>query len=289
MQRNGKLPHPTTAVLEMPAIEVQASDSPPQGTDSLVQGTDSLVQGTDSLVQGAGSPLQDVGGSVRLSKQSIKVYRTDDSVDRRLMAAHLLMETLLGDPSLSAELSPYGYGMPSILLGQSLYQQALALVKQHRSSLGDQFTAADAYVSAQQQVHDSYKRHVAFARLALRNDRGAAQKLDLSARERSQTGWVLQADQFYTNALANPAIMAKLAGYSVTIDQLLETQQQVAVVAAGIVTQQQCKHAAQEAKQARDAALQALDRWIVDFRAVVRIALADQPQRLAQLGIGVAS
>jgi hypothetical protein len=36
---------------------------------------------------------------------------------------------------------------------------------------------------------------------------------------------------------------------------------------------------------ARDAALQALTRWMQDFMAIARIALADQPQRLAQLGL----
>jgi hypothetical protein len=51
------------------------------------------------------------------------------------------------------------------------------------------------------------------------------------------------------------------------------------------VTQQHCKGIAQESKQARDAALQALNRWMQDFLAVARIALADQPQRLAQLGV----
>ena len=43
--------------------------------------------------------------------------------------------------------------------------------------------------------------------------------------------------------------------------------------------------AAQETTRARDAALQALNRWMRDFRAIARIALADQPQRLEQLGV----
>jgi hypothetical protein len=306
MQRNGKLPHATTAVQEMPTSLVHGADSLVHGADSLVHstdslvqgadsrvhGTDSLVQGADSLVHGADSPahgadnlVQGAGSPARPNKQSLKIYRSEDALEQRLMGARLTIETLLGDPKLAEALSPSGYTMTRILQGQALYQQALALVKQHRSSLGDQLTAADSRVSAQEQVHARYKRHVAFARLALRDDRGAALKLDLSARKRSHAGWVLQADQFYTNALANEAIVAKLAGYSVTVDQLLEAQQQVAAVAAGIVTQQRYKDVAQEAKQARDTALQALDRWMVAFRAVARIALADQPQHLVQLGL----
>ncbi len=299
MQRNGKLLHPTIAVMEVlgselqrPDTSVQVSDSAVNALDNAVQGTGSPAQGAGSSVQGAGSsaqgtgsPAQGTGSPARLSKQRINTYRADDAIDRRLMAARMTIETLLGDPKLAEDLSPYGYPMLRILEGRALYQQALALVKQYRSHLGDQLTAADACVSAQELVHARYKRHVAFARLGLRDDRGAAQKLDLSARKRSQSGWVLQADQFYTNALGNPAIMAKLAGYSVTVYQLLEAQQQVAAVSTAIVTQQRYKHVTQESKQARDVALLALDRWMRDFLAVSRVALADQPQRLAQLGL----
>lgn len=53
------------------------------------------------------------------------------------------------------------------------------------------------------------------------------------------------------------------------------SKRSVRAVATSIVAQQRYKHLAQEAKQARDAALNALDRWMMDFRAVARIALAD--------------
>jgi hypothetical protein len=50
------------------------------------------------------------------------------------------------------------------------------------------------------------------------------------------------------------------------------------------VVQQAARGAAQASTHARDAALQALNDWMRDFLAIARIALADQPQRLAQLG-----
>jgi hypothetical protein len=96
---------------------------------------------------------------------------------------------------------------------------------------------------------------------------------------------VLQAQQFYTNALADQAIIAKLARYSLTQEQLLAAQALVEAVANGIVAQQSRKGLAQESKQARGTSLRALDRWMLEFIAVARIAPADQPQRLAQLGL----
>ena len=59
-------------------------------------------------------------------------------------------------------------------------------------------------------------------------------------------------------------------------------QAQVAAVAAGAVARQVAQAVAQETS--RGAGLQALNHWMPDFLAIVRIALADQPQRLTQLG-----
>jgi len=123
------------------------------------------------------------------------------------------------------------------------------------------------------------------ARVALRGDRGAAQKLGLHARQQTtQAGWLLQAQQFYANALADAMIPGALAAYNLTRGQLAAGQAQVAAVAAGAVVQQAARGAAQASTHARDAALQALNDWMRDFRAIARIALAEQPQRLAQLG-----
>jgi hypothetical protein len=60
-------------------------------------------------------------------------------------------------------------------------------------------------------------------------------------------------------------------------EQLTSTQQDVTTVEAGLVAQQATKDAAQEATRARDAALESLNRWMHDFLAIARVALADQP------------
>jgi hypothetical protein len=206
-------------------------------------------------------------------------------MERRFMAAQVAIETVLADTKLQDALAPYGYTPTHMRQGQALRAQALALVQQQRASVGDQFAASDSRAKSQAQAHAVYMRHVALARIALRDDRGATQKLDLSARKRTQAGWLFQAQQFYTNALSVPAIITKLASYGVTYAQLTAAQDLVAAVAHGVVTQQSHTGIAKESKQARDAALQALNRWMQDFLAVARIALADQPQRLAQLGV----
>lgn len=131
-----------------------------------------------------------------------------------------------------------------------------------------------------------YKQHLVITRVALREDRGAAQKLGLNTpRQTTQAGWLLQAQQFYANALADAAILRALTTYNLTQAELASGQAQVAAVASITVMRQTTQSNAQAATRARDAALQDLNRWMLDFMAVARVVLADHPQWLEQIGL----
>jgi hypothetical protein len=201
------------------------------------------------------------------------------------MAAHIAIEAVLADPSLASALAAHGYDRSRMLAGRALREQAAAHARQQRARSGDQLAATDARNNARAQLHAVYRQHVATARVALRDDRGAALRLDLSARKHTQAGWLMQAEQFYTNALGDQAIVAALAAYGVTAEHLGEAQTQMAAVAAAQVTQQQRRALAQETTRARNAAFQQLNHWMRDFLAIARIALADKPQLLEQLGV----
>jgi hypothetical protein len=49
------------------------------------------------------------------------------------------------------------------------------------------------------------------------------------------------------------------------------------------------KGTAQAATRSRDEALERLERWLVSFRAMARVALEDQPHTLEKLGVTKAS
>jgi len=197
----------------------------------------------------------------------------------RLLAAQVAIDTVMADPSLLAIMAEYGYDAARMQEGRALREQALALEAQQRAALGERFAATDARATAHARAHAAYMRHLAVARVALRGDRGAAQKLDLAtSRKRAQAGWLIQAQQFYTNALADGAIAQRLAAYGLTREQLAEALRTVVAVAAALVAQQATADTARARTKERDAALAALDRWMRDFRDIARVALADQTQ-----------
>jgi hypothetical protein len=59
----------------------------------------------------------------------------------------------------------------------------------------------------------------------------------------------------------------------------------VDAVEAASIAQAKERGEAQDATQARDAALEALDDWLSDFIAIAHVALEEQPQLLEKLGI----
>jgi len=297
MHRNGKTQHRAGDTLTLLETQPQTIGAPAAtlGMTSEVVGAPSEVVGAPSEVVGAQSNAPGVlsaalGMSPQImgtpSRRRVAAFGANASIARRLAAAQVAIDTVLADRDLQIALAAYGYGAARMAEGKALRDQALMLQQQQRARYGDLYGATDARATAQAQAHASYKRHLGVARVALRGDRGAAQKLGLQARrETSQAGWLLQAQQFYANSLADVVILGALAAYNLTQAQLEAGQAQVAAVAAGAVAQQASKGTAQETTRARDAALAALNRWMRDFLAIARIALADQPQGLEQLGV----
>ncbi|HJZ49880.1 MAG TPA: hypothetical protein VKE41_22045 [Roseiflexaceae bacterium] len=301
MHRNGKTPQAAATttqapetITQAPATILQLSELTEQAPDMAVQAPAAAMQPSGTAVQASASAMQAPASSTQAAAGKSRPrpggYAADASIEARLLAAKLAIEGVLGDANLLAIMAARGYSAARLAEGLALREQALALHQQQRTSLGAQLAATDARTASQAQAHSAYMGHVAVARVALRDDRGAACALDLAAaRKRTRAGWLAQAQQFYANLLAAQTLVASLEAYGVTREQLRETQQAVVAVETALVAQQTTKDAAQQATQARDAAMQALNRWMRDFVAIARVALASQPQLLEKLGVGVAS
>jgi hypothetical protein len=308
--RNGKTQHhtgDTLALLEMPA-DSQGVTNESSGVTNRLLGMPSESSGVANESSGGtngssgvtngllGMPSESSGvanessggtkvASGRPSRRHGATFSANDSIAKRLAAAQQAIDAVLADRELLAALAMHGYSAARMAEGKALYDKAQALQQQQRQRYGERARATDAHAGLQARIRLTYSQHRSKARVALRADRGAAQMLDLDARLPStQAGWMLQARQFYANALADGAILRALASYNLTEAHLAAAQVQVAAVAAGAVARQASRSAAQAGTQARNTALETLNRWMRDFLAIARIALADQPQRLAQLG-----
>lgn len=255
MQRNGKAPTSTNGLL------IDEPLPPPSAAITLLDAGSPAPAGPDADEPAPARKLSAATGA---------------SIDAQLVAARIAIEMVLGDAGMQARMAAYGYDAERMRAGRALHERALALHQQQQAGYGDRYAATDARNAAQTQAHTIYMRHLTVARVALRNDRGAAQALGLaSTRKTGRAGWLGQAQQFYANALADTTIALRLAPFGATASQLRDAQGLVASVAAKLVAQQAAREAALALTRQRNAALDALHAWMRDFRAIARIALGE--------------
>ncbi|MEL7038077.1 MAG: hypothetical protein AAFO04_21035 [Cyanobacteria bacterium J06592_8] len=210
----------------------------------------------------------------------------DQSINSLLNSAQVTIDNALNNPEIQAYLNEYNYTAERIQTGKTLYETALAAQQKQQAEYGEQLSATAALNEARSIAHKSYMRLVKIARIAFKNNPGIATELGLNGRrKKSLSGWLLQAQQFYTNALNSTEVMNGLAEYGITEEKLKAAQTEMLAVEAANNAQEQEKGEAQDATKQRDQAIDLLDDWLSDFIAIARIALEDRPQLLEILGI----
>jgi hypothetical protein len=212
--------------------------------------------------------------------------KVNASIEERLSQAQVAITNVMADPDLSATMARFGYAAEQLQQGSRLRDNLHTLYDQQRGAYGDLFTANDDFWSVHEQADDIYMRYVKVARVALEHDRGGLKKLDLMGeRKHTLAGWLAQVRQFYSNALADPAILSKLATVSITQAMLEAGKLQVDALATQNADRKQFKGGARNGTKTRNDAVAALDEWMSDFMKIARVALKDRPQFLAKLGV----
>jgi hypothetical protein len=210
----------------------------------------------------------------------------NETIDNFFNRAQVAIDNALQLPKIQSYLQEYGYTPEKLQQGKSLYETAFNLQQQQRREYGEQIAATETFNQLWQTAQASYMKCVKIARIAFKNNPGIATELDLNGiRKRTISGWLLQAQQFYNNALSNGEILAALAEYGINEEKLKTCLAETEAVAQANLAQEKEKGEAQNATQVRDKAIDELDAWLSDFIAIAKIALEAEPQLLESLGI----
>lgn len=208
------------------------------------------------------------------------------SIAYRLESARLALHNALREGELQAALAPFGYDEGRLQQGKSYYETALAVWQADQQSRNRRRAAVAAYAGAEQAADRAYMRAVKLARVLFRDNEVAYRSLGLvGKRKRSFPLWVDQMRLFYTTALNSPDILAALSAHGLGQSQLHEGLALVAAVENVRAQRGVERGEAQGAAGSRRQALDTLDRWMGDFAAIARLALADRPQGLEMLGL----
>ena len=190
-------------------------------------------------------------------------------------------------PEIAAALDAFGYGAAVLQEGQALLDTARSLHDAQIKEYGEQHAATQVFTETVEQADKAYAAHRRLAKIAFKGDAQHNTDLHLNERKpRAFNPWYEQARHFYTALLADAEAQTQLAKFKITLEALQTAQSQVEQALSLKNAQEQEKGEAQEATQKRNAAIEALDEWLADFKVVARIALEDTPQLLEALKLG---
>ncbi|ASC73404.1 putative TPR repeat domain protein [Halomicronema hongdechloris C2206] len=164
------------------------------------------------------------------------------SIDGLLHQAQVAINNALNHEQILTTLSDFGYTADRIQQGKALYAAALNAQATQQRKAGAQRSATAELEANRAVANATYMRLLKIARVAFRGDVGIATQLSLNGqRKRPLAGWLAQANQFYTNALANAAVLEGFSAFGITADKLQAGLAQVQAVAASNLSQEREK------------------------------------------------
>lgn len=207
-------------------------------------------------------------------------------IARRLETARSAIAKVSATPWVLNRLTELGYQDSHLTQGQKLFTAAAEKVSEATEHLDKQRAATEHLRQCRAEALDAYQGLARTARAVFRHDAGALISLGLKGRKPGAARRMLTAAHalfdadFYTNAMR---VSLAQHGYSETL--LSQERRKLAEWQWAAEVQDQCSTAYEQAKAAQGTALRALDEWWARFSQMARVAFAEDPQTLEQLGL----
>jgi hypothetical protein len=203
-----------------------------------------------------------------------------------LLDAKIMIENGLSDAEIKDALSDFGFDESKLQVGKKLYDEMQDLFNKQKKEYGEQYEATEETQKAWEKADVAYIKTLKVARIALQNSVKADNAMMINGqRSRTLSGWLVQAEAFYKNLTSDEGLMNEMTKFGYTVEKLNAEYALVKDVVEKNLKQKKETGEAQEATEIRDKKIEELDRWLSDYRAIVKIALSDNPQKLEKLGI----
>ena len=214
------------------------------------------------------------------------MYVTTMTMEDRLLAAKVAITNALADDEIKERLALLGYNEERLNAGNELLTKTEAQYQDQKDEYSEQFQASENMQQEWARIKISFRMYTTLARFLFRKDPTKMNTLGLSQGQAFKiSDWILQARQFYNNAINDTEIQAKMAEYSVTSERLQTALQEVVILEEMKITQEKEKGEAQRATQKRDELFAQLDEYMYGLIQIARVVLYDKEQLLEKMGI----
>jgi hypothetical protein len=211
---------------------------------------------------------------------------TNQSLEQRLLKASIAINNALSREEIKVYLEKYGYTEERLNIGLNLLNEVKKLGEDKDKRYGNQYKASDEFEETFKEIQKSYSRFRRLARVAFRENAYVLRSLGLLIKtQNSLSGFLKQSRQFYNTAREKEEILTGLAKFGVSKEELEVELPKLDHIERLKENQEYEKSTAQQSTKDRDEAIDKLDRWLLDFYEIARIALEEKPQYIEMLGI----
>jgi hypothetical protein len=185
----------------------------------------------------------------------------------------------------------YNFGPERFNEGRELYEQTEELDTVRYRKMNEQKVATMTFRDLADKAKIVYADNMKIARVALRDDPPALQKLELTGpRKKDFSLWLAQAKAFYKGALEVKDIQQKLNAYALTKDVMEKGLELVINAENAREKRNRLKADAQNATKLRNESLAKATKWRSALIVICRIALrGPQSQLMEQMGLTISS
>ena len=188
-------------------------------------------------------------------------------------------------PEIATTMVEFGYDATVIAEGKTLLTETRQSFDFNETEDDETSEAYAAFKLLKASLEGTYKMHRKKAKVIFRNDSKTMDKLEvLGSLPKAYIKWLEVVKKFYSVAIKEAGIQAKLVRLKITLDDLTVASVLVQDLEAARAEYLREKGESQDATKAKDTAFEKMDDWMSEFYAVAKIALEDRPQLLEALG-----
>ena len=189
-------------------------------------------------------------------------------------------------PELQSRVALYGYTPDKLNQMLTQRQQAFDLYLAQKTEYSEQHAATAAFEQAWKTAHETYMRLVRLGRIIFRDEHAIFIKLTLNEeRKRSFSGWLAQANTFFSNLLSDQNALTKYGQYNTPLAAVNAAKALVNAAEQANIIQAKETGEAQQATKERDEKMDALDSAMSEFYALAELACEDAPDLLKMLDL----
>ena len=193
-------------------------------------------------------------------------------------------------PEIATPLAAVGYTTEKIAEGDTLLEAAETSYENNFREDNETRDSYKAFSTLKDEVEELFRQDRRITRVVFRKDPTTLQNLGVDKQvSRVYVQWVKGLEKFYDVTLNSAEVQAELAKLNLTVERLTANKLKLDELKAARTLYLQEEGESQQATKEKDAAMDALSDWMIDYKAVAKIALEDKPQLLESMGMFVRS